>query len=217
MSKHVNSLLGDWVRSLLSDVEVTHYPPEDSAARPAVNLYLMECAFAASSNTRKHSPLQVNLRYLVTTWADDIGEGQDMLFQLIFPAMENPDYRVDLNSIRPETWIALGLRPRPAFILEVPLNQMRPEPTVKRVEQMVLDQVLVTAVEGRVVFGPDETPVPDVRVSLPALKRVTRTTQSGQFRFDAVPSDVALRLKVRGQEFSATASQQPLVLRMKPT
>jgi hypothetical protein len=107
---------------------------------------------------------------------------------------------VDLAPVPVVLWSALGVPPRPAFRLRVPLERERPMPAVPRVkEPLVIRTVPAEVLLGRVV-GPGDIPIPDALVELPSMGLSARTDAKGRFRFASVPTDTPLgRLEVRAK------------------
>lgn len=217
MSIETNSRLTRWVRSVLGDVAVAHDPPgkgqEETA--PAVNLYMLRLG-EGKAVAQSQSAFQITLHYLVTTRAEDLQRAQQMLLDLAFSAMESADYDLDLNAMPLTAWHQFNLPPRPSFVLQVPLEKPRPARRVKPVSETVLEQAPLGPLSGRVVYGPQDSAMPNVQVELPTLGRSTRTDQDGWFRFGAVPAGQKVKFRIRGQEFSPVADGQPLVFHLEP-
>jgi hypothetical protein len=164
--------------------------------------------------------LQLSLRYLVTTWAKQSEEAHRLLGELAFAAMEHPEFEVKLNPIPAETWKALGIIPRPSFILQIPLRKEQPAPPTRYVrEPLVVQATPVTSLTG-IVLGPDDVPIARASVEIPTLQLSTRTDVHGRFTFANVPADpfpTNLRVRAKGREIQVTTEQstpdEPLVIR----
>jgi hypothetical protein len=86
-------------------------------------------------------------------------------------------------------WLALGVVPRPAFILRVPLRLARPEPATGIVlHPIIINDAPVRALIGRLV-GPGNIPLAGARLELPSLHLATRSDHRGFFRFPPIPAD----------------------------
>lgn len=169
--------------------------------------------------------MQISLRYLVTTWAKNPETAHRWLGRLVFAAMENSEYEVELDPLPYEVWLALGAAPRPAFILKVRIRLERPEPTVPLVRAPLnVQSSPITHLVGR-VLGPDNFPIAGARVEILSLQQVEHTDSKGWFRFGAVPSGfrpASLKLTAKGRQFDvallhADASDKSLLIRFDPT
>ena len=118
-----------------------------------MGLYLLALAGAPPPRTRARTPLQFNLRYLVTTWSPQRQEEHRLLGKLLFAALEREDLEVDLTPLPGELWTALGIRPRPAFVLEVQARRDRPEPRAPRVRGPVITHAAITGAAARARAG----------------------------------------------------------------
>lgn len=224
MADPVGKELKEWVEATLEGTSVSLAPPSDEGE--GVHLYLM--GFGAeppARSTRTRVPLQLALRYLVTAYAEAPEEAHSLLVELAFAAMEHDDVELDLDPIPAALWSAFGVRPRPAFVLVVPLRRERPQPEVPYVRQpLVVHAGPVTRLEG-IVLGPDRIPVVGASVELPDLRMRTRTDRRGAFQFKAVPgASVGKRLRIRakGQEVDVQVDEQaleadPFIIHFDPT
>jgi len=212
----------NWVAGVVEGASVSLSAP-NGTVKPGkgVGLYLLEIAHAPLPSSLKTPPLQVFLKYLVTTWAAKPEDAHQMLVDLIFAAMQEPEFQVELESMALTVWTAFNAPPRPSFILRVPLRQERPEPATRLVRHpLKVDSSLMTAFHG-VLLGPDDIPLADGRVEIPALQLWARTDYKGRFHFSGVPEGGKKRLLVRarGHELAIDNDQDypdataPLVIR----
>ncbi|MET8908147.1 carboxypeptidase-like regulatory domain-containing protein [Micromonospora sp. NPDC004551] len=110
----------------------------------------------------------------------------------------------------PALWRALGVRPRPALLLDVPARIDRPVPAAPPVRQPLrLRQLDMRTLDGRVV-GPERQPLAAMRVELVGTAQATETDAAGRFRLVGVPHDpdapdrpVRVRLVGRGRTHTA--------------
>ena len=118
---------------------------------------------------------------------------------------------------------ALGIAPRPAFVLRAPFRQERPEKRAPLVRKsLVVKQLPMRSFGGQIV-GPENTPIMNARVDLPSLDLTTTTDSKGRFYFSSVPAVSGARLLViraKGQEFSINTQQtasdkEPLVIQLQ--
>jgi hypothetical protein len=221
MIDEVDKRLKDWVNGILEQVEVRLSAPRSEDGR-GIGLYLMELAVMPPASTSKLPPLQVALRYLVTSWSEDPEDAHRLLGELVFAAMENPEFEVELEPVSVAVWRAFGIPPRPSFVLRLPLQRVRHVPKAKPVTAFPVVKTLTIASLHGVVRGPNDTPLADAEVQVPALRLTTHTDHKGRFHFSSVPGEgqaKTLRVKAKGQELSVTTAEnyptanKPLLIR----
>ncbi|HEY6292461.1 MAG TPA: Pvc16 family protein [Terriglobia bacterium] len=222
MIDQVDRRLRDWAKGVVEGVEVHLDAPKGAEAGRGIGLYLMELASLPPPSTHKLPPWQVALRYLVTTWSEEAEDAHRLLGELVFAAMGNSEFQVELEPVAVEVWRAFGIAPRPSFVLRVPLQQQRPGPKVKLVRAApVVKTSAVVGLHG-VVRGPQDIPLAGAEVQIPALRLTTQTDSKGRFYFAAVPGagqPKALRVRAKGQEVNVTTDEsygdasQPVLIR----
>ena len=116
----VDRRLSDWIKNILDDVEVFLTAPGVSETGRGIGLYLLELVHTPAARTAQAPPLQVTLRYLVTARADTPEEAHRLLGNLVFAALENAELEVEQEAAAPALWAALGVPPRPSFMLRTP-------------------------------------------------------------------------------------------------
>jgi hypothetical protein len=221
--ERVDQQLREWIKAVVGPVHVSLGPPDEPYADRGVHLYLMDLIDTPPTRGTTPPPLQLSLRYLLTTWAETPEEAHRLLGELTFAAMESADIEVELGPLPAGTWAAFGVAPQPCFRLRVPLRRERPEreaPPMVR-QPLVLRTSPTTNVWGR-VLGPEDVPLAGARVELTYLHRSTRTDTKGEFRFPNVPSESLahpLRVQAKGRVFEASvdrAAQEgdPIVIRV---
>ncbi len=221
MIDQIDRRLREWTESVVEGVSFSLEPPAGTEATTGVSFYLLELVENAPARTATPTPLQFSLRYLVSTWAGALEEAHRLLGELVFAAMENPEFEVELEPVDPSTWVALGVAPRPSFFLRVPLRKERPQPPVKRVRAPLVVKVTPVVQLHGVVLGPEDLPVPGAAVSIPSIQVHTRTDNEGRFSFQTVPGGEGgseLHVRARGRETSvtvteATSRETPIVIR----
>jgi hypothetical protein len=189
MIDEIDKRLSDWIAGVLSeDIEVSLLPPGDMGDKKIVGLYLKDILPSVPNRGTRRPPLQVLLRYLITSWAKSPQEAHSLLGRLLFAAMEHPEYEVELEPIPAEFWNAFGTIPMPAFMLRLPLRVERPENQVRLIRSSI--EVTKSSIEslGGMVMGPNETPLANARVELTNHNLVTQTNVKGRFIFPAVPT-----------------------------
>ncbi len=221
MIEEIDQRLIDWIGNVLTEeTEVTLSPPQTTGEGERVGLYLMDILPSAPVRSGRRPPLQVMLRYLVTTRSEDPKAAHRILGRLLFAAMEHTEYEVDLAPVSPEIWTAFGIVPMPAFFLRLPLRVERPDtvtPLIRSPAEVI--QSPLVGMEG-VVLGPGETPLAAARVELTTHNLATRTDGKGRFLFPAVPVKPPVktfRILTRGRELvkaidRETNGQQPLTI-----
>ena len=144
-----------------------------------------------------------------------------MLGDLVVAALQNPEFEVEHEPLPLLVWTALGIAPRPAFVLRVPFKHERPEKLAPPVRHaVVIKPVPLGSLEGQ-VLGPENIPLMNARVELPAFELFTTTDSKGRFHFSSVPSTPGMRLlhvRAKGQEFSINvdpAGTEPLVIHLQ--
>lgn len=216
MIDQVDDKLSSWVKTILGDIPLSLTEPAPPPSQPAVNLYLWELLDAPPLRSQQRPPLQIHLRYLVTTWAEEPATAHRLLGELVFAALADAEFDVDLQPLPPESWLALNISPRPAFFLRVPLRLEQPEPDIPLVRApVVLNGVPVTTLHG-IIYGPNQTPLSGARIELPALQRSTYSDAYGKFHFATIPAghQQAVRIKAKGQlvELTADPTTEPLIV-----
>lgn len=223
MIDETDSNLTDWVSKVLQGVAVSLDPPATTESGKEVRLYLMELVQSSPARGTRRPPLLMTLRYLVTTHAPAPRDAHQMLGALVIAALQDPEFEVEQEPLPISLWTALGIAPRPAFVLRVPFRHERPEKLAPPVKHpIVIRQLPLRVVEGRVV-GPENIPIMNARVELPALDLYTNTDSRGRFRFSSVPAAPGprlLRVRAKGQEFSinteqAESDKEPLVIQLQ--
>lgn len=183
----IDEQLQDWVSERVDISTVSFEPPGQESSNEGISLYLLELVESPPPRTRKRPPLQLSLRYLVTTWADDPRDAHNLLGTLVLEAMTSDTFELELRSPDEAMWQAFGTPPRPSFFLQVPFRRERPETATERVRQpLVLETTQLQPLTGRVV-GPNDVPISKASVEFPSLDARTTTDRKGQFHFAAIP------------------------------
>jgi hypothetical protein len=210
MIDQVDRRLKEWAESVVEGVHVSLEPPDADQTESGVNFYLLELVENAPARTTTPTPLQLSLRYLVSAWDVKPEEAHRVLGELVFAAMENTEFKVELVPLDPTVWVALGAAPRPSFVLRVPLRKERPQPPVQRVRAPLVVQITPVISLHGVVLGPDDVPITGAAVSIPDLQLSTRTDTQGRFSFQTVPGGEGarkVRVRARGRELSVTVEE----------
>jgi hypothetical protein len=220
MIEKVDQSLMDWINTVLTGIEVSLLPPKDLGGKKVLCLYLKDILPSSPAHGTRRPPLQILLRYLVTSWAKSPTDAHQMLGQLLFAALEHPEYEVDLEPVPAEVWTAFGTIPRPSFMLSLPLRFERPEEVVHLVRSPIeVQKSPISSMHG-MVMGPGDTPLSNARVELPSYNLVARTDVNGRFSFPAVPVKPEIkkvRILARGRELftevdQTDIKQKPLII-----
>jgi hypothetical protein len=185
----VDQLLKEWVAEVIPEVEIQFGPPRGSKdSKGSVDLYLVELLpLAPASDSRRLSP-QILLGYLITTWADTPEGAHRMLGNLVFAAMEDSRFEVELVPLTAQTWNAFNVEPQPSFMLRHPLRLERAERDVSLIRKPIdVRKVSLAGLDG-IVIGHENIPIANVRVELRDHQMATRTDSKGRFRFGSVPT-----------------------------
>lgn len=220
MIDQVDAGLKAWAQNVAGQVEVSLGPP---TSRPGtgVNLYLLGMQGRPPlRGGQGPPPLQVGLRYLVTTWSDDPQQAHRLLGQLVLAAIADADLEVDLEALPPSAWPAFQVPPQPAFVVITLLRQERAVPPVKLVRDLSVRWSPTAPLSGT-VLGPADAALADATVELPALGLTTETDWQGQFQFARVPARPVVKhlvVRARGRELAVDVTQtaEPLTIRFTP-
>ncbi len=225
MVDHFDERLKNWILSVAGGAEISLAPPSGPRPGSGIGLYLIEVMKAPPPNTvRRPAPLQLCLRYLITTWSDKPEDAHELLVRLIFAAMESADFQVESEPLPLSAWTALGVSPRPSFLLRVPLSYERPATPTKLVRQTIKIKASPVISFHGLVLGPGEIPLSGCRVELPALSLSTSTDYKGRFSFPSVPGEGTKELlcKAKGRELPVSTegnypdSRAPMVINFSP-
>ena len=198
----LRATLGALVQRRLGDVSLLHGAPAAAPVQRSIGLYLFEFAPAAAPSKQERG-LQFNARFLVTAWAADETQAADDLAELVFAALDEGEFEIDLQPLSAATWAAFGVVPRPSFTLSSPVRRLRVRRPAPPVRETVLRLTAQTVPLRGVLLEQDETPLAGVRIELPALRRAALTDAQGRFEFASVPVGSALRLLARARGVDA--------------
>ncbi len=176
--------------------------PSARAEGEGVSLYLVDIRDSSYLAAANQLPLQLTLRYLVTTWAASPEAAHQLLDTVINRALNEPQLESEFQPIPPELWMGLQVSPQPAFFLRVVLRPERARPKEAPLvrKPLVLELEPVVSLFGR-VLGPQDQPIMNARVELPALELSAQTGPDGDFHFVGIPggSGLKTRLHIRAR------------------
>jgi hypothetical protein len=203
--------LTEWVGEVVGpNVRVALAAPSDELQGAGISLFLMDLVALPPMRGQRRAPLQMALRYVVTAWAGDALGEHRLLGELVAAAMQEEGFEVQLEPLPPEAWLALRAAPRPSFVLQVPVRQERPEPSVPRVRGPLAVRGVGLAPLAGVVLGPGDVPVANARVEVPAADAVAETDPEGRFRFANLPVEPRqklVRVRARGRQLDVEIAQ----------
>ncbi len=221
MIDQIDQQLQTWIQETLR-VPATLSDPTPPPQKPCIVFSLIELSERPALRSLHRPPLQITLHYLITAWDDSPTESHRLLGELIFAAMDHPNYEVALDPLPTTLWTAFGAPPRPAFILRVPLRRDRVETAAPLVRAPLNSQLVPTAhLEGR-ILGNGDIPLAGAIVEYPTLSITTRTDSQGCFRLPDLSSEPdsprRLRIQAREKHFEITVTRlsgkEPLVIRL---
>jgi len=227
MIDQIDRELCEWIASVV-DTPVVLAPPGESSEGAGITLHLLDLVEQPPPRGSNRAPLQVALRYLVTTFGENAAESHRWLWELILQATRRSqeiDWQVDLKPLPIEFWQACGVAPRPSFVLQLPLRHEWEQPSAPLVTApMELGAVPKRSIVGTVV-GPDDFPLSGAYVELPAIGLSAYTGSKGRFAFASVPSgkhspkQIMVRTKGRERMFdlSSESGAEPLIIRFSLT
>ena len=216
----IDRRLKEWVTSNVADADVRLFMPIAKVERPTVVMVLLQMAQADAARSQTQKSLGLVLHYLVTVCAKTIEEALPLIDNLFVSALDHRELSVGQQPISPDVWETIGARPQPAFRLVVPLPSRGANPDPQAADGSVRAPSLATF-DG-VVLGPNDEPIPRVRVQLLDSSAVAYTDRYGRFRFPtAVASPVrdGLQVFANGLDQAVVESsppEEPLIIRLKP-
>lgn len=221
MIDQTDRALTAWVKGIVSEVDVVLGLPHLLEGKSGISLYLLALAAPSPVWVHRQPATRVTLRYLVTAWAPDEELAHRLLGKLVLAGLEKREYELDLAELPVALWTSLGLAPRPAFIICLPLLLEQPAATTPLVGGPLTIQGTPAGSLHGIVLGPGDIPIAGAGIELPALQLSTHTNARGTFFFATVPvgsPGVHLVVKARGQiqhvtlEHSVSA-EKPLEIR----
>jgi hypothetical protein len=199
----------EWARAIVPDVPVAIAPPPAPESGAGVRIHLLSIQPVPAMRGAKRPPLELALRYLFTTAADDEADAHRWLGALAFRAMDVAEWQVEREPVSVEVWRAFGIAPRPAFVVSVPTRLERPEKEVPVVRRPPVVRSAPIGALGGIVVGPEDVPISGATVEIPSLGFFARTDEDGAFRFPAVPATSAVSLVARAKRQIRSVRARP--------
>jgi hypothetical protein len=221
-TERIDERIKEWVERSVPDADVRFEPPAGTAGREGIGIFLLDLLDRQLPMGPDRAPLQLILRYLVTSVAADTAAANRTLLDLAFAAMDEPELTPEFAALDAHLWSALGVPPRPSFILHVPVQKEREQRRAAPVTEPLVVQSSAVRPYSGLVLGPGEIPVSGAYVELPSLQLSATTDARGRFRFAAVPADPPvkqLRVSARGRQFPVSVEEpdsdsEPAVIRL---
>nr|WP_274622146.1 hypothetical protein [Myxococcus fulvus] len=141
MIDEVDQRLKAWVSRVAGEAPVYLGVPDREAIERGVCLYLLELGPAPPARGGRRGPLQFSVCYLVTAGAEAPEQAHRLLGELVFSAMEEAEFEVDLTPVPATLWAGLRVPPRPGFRVRLPVRRERPASVVHRVRFPVVTQL----------------------------------------------------------------------------
>lgn len=221
MIDQVDERISDWIHSL-TNLLPSFALPEGKPQDVGVFVYLLDVVDDPLRRNTTRPPMQPVLRYLVCTAASDPKQAHQMLGVLLNAALDNPEFEVELGALSEKIWPALGVAPRPAFILRLALPREFPPSGAKIVTVGAeLGGSPLVDFFG-LVLGPGQLAIAGARVEAPNLYRYAYADPRGRFRLPGVPAapkEKTLLLKAKRKQQLITVTEtgtpeEPVVLTM---
>jgi hypothetical protein len=188
------------------------YAGEEDADGGGVRLWPLALLPDQAWRTTGHPDgIRLRIRYLITP----TGWESAVLDRLLVAVVAETTIQLVGEPVPAETWQALGVRPRAAVQVELPIHVMRPVPVIPVVRaRLRVDHAPVAVLRGR-VLGPGAVPVPGARVQVIGAEASTTSDSHGAFTLPGLPSG-PVRLLVTGKGLrlatEVEASAQPVDL-----
>ncbi len=205
----IDAALVEWAAKATNKAAPVSLSAPSAGGGQAISLYLLEIVDEPLRRSGSKPPVHPVLRYLVSTSAGDPQAAHRLLADLLYTAMGDPTYEIELAPVSNEIWAGFNLAPRPSFILRVPLpdeDKRRPgrEPgkTVRQREPSMDSGVPAVPLYG-ILLGPEDIPLMNARIELPNLFRSAYTDTNGAFVLQGVPAapkEKTLLIKARKRE-----------------
>ena len=182
-------------------------PPQDGAA-DGLSLWPLELRPQRQTRTAggPREPFRFSVRYLLTASGP---QALRLLDKVLTAAANAGEPQFSLDAGDPALWLALGVMPRPAVLIEAPV-QIRPPhkhipPVTQPLQIKILPRVTLT---GRVV-GPGDIPLAAMRIEVLGTPLTTDTDAQGRFTVAGVPEAAEVRLRLVGRGQILTAQVDP--------
>ena len=203
MIEQVDSQLIEWFQETVGDVPVSLNAPGVAPSGRGIGCYLLELLDDPPMRGPHRPPNQLSLRYLITTWAEEVAEAHRLLGMLAFATINHPEFEAHFDPVGAAVWAAFGVQPLPSFVLAAPLRQERFDPDVPRVREPLSVVASPLAEMYGIVSGPNDALLTGAKILIPNLSKSAATDRTGRFHFSALPTDPPIRqlvVRFKGKE-----------------
>lgn len=221
MIQAVDDQLFDWLCGVAGDNSVTLSCPSPDRDELTLHLYLMDILPTEPTAGERRHPLQLLLRYLITTCGGEPTDAHALLSQAAAAALEHPKFEAEFVEIAGPLWAAFNVAPRPGFFLKVPVRftGSQPDiPVIKKPPEVNLGSIV--PLRGRLI-GASNVRIARATISLPELNQSTKTDDNGEFAFPGVASNpkrkkLVVDVKGRKQDVEVSILDEPLIVKFQP-
>jgi len=185
--------LCDWIKTVSSDNAVTVRSAADWNAAPGIALRLVSMSPTPTPRNSRRTQT-IRLDYFITPSLDDPLAEHRLLGELLFAAFDRSDFRIVAQDDAAKLRDDLKLPLLPGLFVSADLQREPEAIAAKPVRRpLVIKGDTIQPLEG-VVLGPQDTPIMDALVELPALNLSVLTDERGRFRFGGTPSSGSTKL-----------------------
>ncbi len=212
----VTRSLCEWVEFVLPDVPVAVRSLAEPDPRKGIDIRLLTAIPVPMPRTDR-STATLRLDYLATITLDDPLAEHRCLGELLFAAVGHADLQVMPAEQAARMRGDFKLPGATGIVFSLQLRREREvtiAPLVRR--PLVVEGTGIRPLAG-IVLGPDDTPVADAIVELPALNLSAITDHRGRFAFAGTPANGPLRLtatKNRVKVGLDTSTDGPVTIRI---
>lgn len=229
----IHNIFRGWVKELQNqgfEAVFTHDLEVEKEGQLIVSAVLLSAMLdpkrRAHGSARGRAPNRplARLRYLIAVDGSAHGvEAEQTLLELLVLAQRSPEIKLLDEAPSASWWLASGVAPRPAFIIEASVSETVTREPAKPVREIQIDLGSMCSVYGRVLAA-DTTPVAGAEIQLLTTGQIIHSDHHGAFRFQVGASGPdqnhgRVRVRARGveQRFEIpgpTTSQRPWLIRL---
>lgn len=229
----IHNTFRSWIKDLQRqglEAVFTHDLEEEKERPLIVSAVLLSAMIdpkrRAHGSARGRTPNRplARLRYLFAVGGSAHGvDAEQALLELLVLAQHTPGITLLDEAPSSSWWLASGVTPRPAFMLEAGVSETMTREPAKPVREIQIDLGSMCSVHGRVVAA-DTTPIAGAEIQLLVTGQVIHSDHHGAFRFQVGTSGPdqkhgRVRVRARGveQRFEIpgpTTSQCPWLIRL---
>lgn len=226
MIDQMDNYISAWVEEIIPDATVVFTDPTPGKLpdNNTVFVRLLTATPTLPPRDTRQPTIQIALQYLIAVHHDNPIVAHRSLSVLIFHAMQNEVFSVDIEPIPITIWALLNQPVRPALRIMADVRQ--PLPTSNA--HLVLHPMRVNLGTMRAVYGHVRgsmgQAIQRASISCPALGLYTYSDQNGRFQLPLVPgqdTDLHLVVKVKEKVYQVTVNQptsyeSPLIITVTP-